>query len=233
LPESASNEIEHQEIASPIQPYEGDLADDIARIGTVERARAIIGGFSTPGKMPEFAYSIPAERCNVGAKLRNVRDSVCASCYAMKNRYLFPNVREAMERRYRSLSHSDWVPAMVLMIRAHYVWWFRWHDSGDLLSSSHLHNIVTVAQCKHWLPTREQEILQSYRSELPENLCVRLSSRMINGTAPNCWPWTSTVATSEPASGSYLCPAPDQGNVCGYCRACWDKEVTDVCYRKH
>jgi hypothetical protein len=68
-----------------------------------------------------------------------------ASCYAMKNRYRFRNVRDAMERRYHSLSHSDWVPAKALMIRAHYVWWFRWHESGDILSASHLHNIVIVA----------------------------------------------------------------------------------------
>ena len=62
----------------------------------------------------------------------------------------------------------------------------------------------------------------------PENLVVRLSAAMIDGAPPEGFPHTSTVVTSCAS-----CPAPQQNNECGTCRACWNPEVKNVSYHKH
>jgi len=38
------------------------------------------------------------------------------------------------------------------------------------------------------------------------------------------------AARKDVLKGAYDCPAPDQGNECGECRACWDPEVKNVAY---
>ena len=65
----------------------------------------IVGGLSKPSKMPGPAYNIPAWNCITGQKLVKIPGSVCSGCYAMKNRYRFTNVREAMDRRPVSYTH--------------------------------------------------------------------------------------------------------------------------------
>ena len=188
-------------------------------------AREITGGLSKPSKMPGMAYSIPAVRCLIGAKLAKKKGSVCHGCYALKGFYRMPVVRAALERRYQSLSDPQWVKAMVVLVSKHQ--WFRWHDSGDLQSVEHLRKICDT---HHWLPTREVTIVRDYleaHGPVPANLVVRVSSPMVDGP-PLPYPNTSTVV-SEGAT----CPAPQQDNKCGDCRACWNKEVKNVSYHKH
>ena len=58
----------------------------------IKQAYEIIGSLGKPSKMPGFAYGTPAELCKTGSKLRKVKGSVCADCYAMKGCYMFSNV---------------------------------------------------------------------------------------------------------------------------------------------
>ncbi len=60
---------------------------------TVKEAWAEVGGLSKPSKMPSYGYSLSAFKCKVGSKLREVLNSTCANCYALKGRYIFPNVQ--------------------------------------------------------------------------------------------------------------------------------------------
>jgi hypothetical protein len=71
--------------------------------------------------------------------------------------------------------------------------------------------------------------------ELPENLVVRVSATMIDGAPPKAWPLTSTVVShgARDAVAGHTCPAQQQGNVCGACRACWSKDVPNVAYPVH
>ncbi len=196
-----------------------------------KEAKAITGGLSAPSKMPGPAYNLPAAACITGAKLVKVPGSVCAGCYALKGRYRFTNVQQALRRRLESLDKPYWIHAMVVLIdKAPY---FRWHDSGDLQGAWHLKNIFEV--CKrtpdtmHWLPTRETGILKLMDPDIvPPNLIIRLSGHMINGKNSTFWPWTSTVSTE-----GKTCPAQDQGNQCRDCRACWDRNISNVTYPKH
>ncbi len=63
---------------------------------------------------------------------------------------------------------------------------------------------------------------------IPKNLIIRFSSHMVDQQPVGWWPWTSTVST-----GGKTCPAKDQGNECKSCRACWDRNVSNVTYPKH
>ena len=194
-------------------------------------AKKITGGLSKPSKMPGPAYNLPAWACKTGAKLRKVPGSPCYGCYAFKGRYNFSNVQLALKRRLEALESPLWVDAMVTLIKGQE--FFRWHDSGDIQSEQHLKNIFEVCkltpETKHWLPTQEREYLKDPEA-VPANLIIRLSGSKIDGPSPKAWPWTSSVVTSSEAR---TCPAPEQGNSCGSCRACWDKSTPNVAYGKH
>lgn len=211
-------------------------------------AENIVGGLSAPSKMPAYGTSLDARRCVVGTTLRKVKGSTCGDCYACKGRYTFPNVRDAMERRFVALRDPRWTAAMAYIIgkKCRKVPFFRWHDSGDLQSVSHLRNIAAVAsltpEVRHWLPTREYGIVRRYLAEygaFPPNLTVRVSAAMKDAPAPADFPLTSEVATdtgameASEARGASRCPAPTQGNNCGDCRNCWDPEVRIVTYFAH
>ena len=196
-----------------------------------KEAKKITGGLSEPSKMPGYAHNLPAWKCITGVKLQAVKGSVCAGCYAMKGRYRFRNVREALDRRLQALEHPLWDEAMTTLIKGQD--WFRWHDSGDIQSLKHLKNIFEVCkqtpETKHWMPTREVKFLKDIDpATVPTNLIIRISSHMIDQGPVKHWPWTSTVVTS-----GRTCPAPEQGNQCQDCRACWDRSTPNVAYGKH
>ena len=196
-----------------------------------KQAKEITGGLSKPSKMPGPAFNLPAARCITGAKLVKVPGSVCHGCYALKGRYRFPNVQNALERRRQALTSPQWVEAMTVLVTGHE--FFRWHDSGDLQSLEHLQKIFEVCRrtpnTRHWLPTREAQILKQVRpEEVPENLIIRFSSHMIDQGPVTAWPWTSTVVTKDKT-----CPAAEQDNTCGSCRACWSRDVKNIAYGKH
>jgi hypothetical protein len=205
-------------------------------------AKEITGGLSKPSKMPGFAYSIPAQACNVGSRLRSVQGSICSKCYALKGRYVFGNVKKALQRRLASLVHSEWVDAMVFQINQTGINVFRWHDSGDIQNLEHLERIAQVCRLtpnvRHWLPTREYALVTAYKEKhgaFPDNLNIRLSAYMVDGPLPdgaaNRLGVTMSGVTSDPKKVS--CPAYNQGGVCGSCRACWDKNQAVVFYPKH
>ena len=196
-----------------------------------KEARKITGGLSAPNKMPGPSVNLPAWNCKTGVKLQAVKGSVCAGCYAMKGRYRFRNVREAMDRRLQALENPPWVEAMVTLITGEP--WFRWHDSGDIQSLEHLENIFRVCrktpETQHWMPTREAQFIKRLKvNQVPRNLIIRMSSHMIDQGPVSFWPWTSTVVTSGKS-----CPAQEQGNQCKNCRACWDRSVKNIAYPKH
>ena len=200
-----------------------------------KEARQITGGLSAPSKMPGPAYNLPATECITGAKLVKVPGSVCAGCYALKGRYRFTNVRLALARRMQSLKHPQWVQAMTVLIKGEK--YFRWHDSGDLQSVTHLKNIFEVCKATpetwHWMPTREAQLLKLMDPDvIPKNLIIRMSSHMIDQKPVSFWPWTSTVSTGLAQPG-HRCPAQNQNNQCRDCRACWDRKVSNVTYPKH
>lgn len=229
---------------------------------TLREAHEIAGTLSFPSKMPGTSYGLPATACKAGARLANIKGSVCATCYALKDFYTLPNVERAQRRRLTSVAHPRWVDAMVcLLLHTHAsplipvdrgvvgiragqrrgfneAGWHRWHDSGDIQSVEHLAKIVEVCRrtprIKHWLPTREARMVREFlaSNSVPKNLVIRMSATMVDGPLPS-FATTSGVHTTAPADGAYRCPAPTQGHKCGSCRACWSLSVAAVSYEAH
>jgi len=196
-----------------------------------KEAALITGGLSAPNKMPGPSINLPAVACITGAKLVNVKGSTCSGCYALKGRYRFQNVKDAMQRRLNKLHDPRWIEAMVTLVTGQPV--FRWHDSGDLQSVQHLKNIFEVCKrtpgTSHWLPTREARFISLMDPDVvPKNLIIRLSGHKINKPAAGFWRWTSTVVTAGKS-----CPAKEQGNQCLDCRACWDRSTPNIAYGLH
>jgi hypothetical protein len=196
---------------------------------------------SQPSKMPCQGWSVPALACKTGSKLAQVEGSVCHGCYALKGFYRMPNVQRTLQARLALMESPKWVPAMIAKIRdTEKSGFFRWFDSGDLQSLKTLKAIVRIAialpEIRFWLPTKEYGIVSEYVElfgSFPPNLTVRLSAYMVDKAGPNSLAEGLGVTTSEVSSTSGTCPAPTQGNKCGDCRACWNKDVQTVVYRLH
>jgi len=203
---------------------------------------------SFPSKMPCASIGLPAlEACVTGKRLAQVPGSVCAGCYATKGNYRFLNVKEpramnlAITRKAlrTAKGRAAWVATMASLIKASGFANFRWHDSGDLLSSDHLEMICQVAEATpsvdHWLPTREYKMVQdvAFDRTLPGNLTVRLSAHMVGRTLE---PANAFPSSSVDAGVGWQCPAthsPKHAGKCLDCRACWDRKVGNVDYSKH
>ena len=208
----------------------------------VKEAKKITGSMTRTKKMPGLSYSLPAWECITGKKLRKIKNSVCAGCYALKGNYTrYPAIKAAQYYRLATLMEPDWIPAMVTQIKRQK--FFRWHDAGDIQSAKHLTNIFEVCKqtpaTRHWLPTREAKFLKFIDPDIiPANLVIRISSHMIDQGPVKSWPWTSTVQSPGAMRSSHVqdsrqCPAKDQGNQCLDCRSCWNREVPNVTYPKH
>lgn len=196
-----------------------------------KEAWALVGGLSKPSKMPGWAIGLPAAECKTGKKLVDVENSVCSGCYANKGCYVFAVVQAAQYRRLAAIKNPYWVDAMTTLINSKKAGEFRWHDSGDVQDLEHLQKIFEVCRLtpskRHWMPTREAWI-KDHLSSCPDNLVIRFSSPMVDQPPVDSWPNTSTVSTK-----SRTCPAPDQDNACGSCRACWDPKIWNITYAKH
>jgi hypothetical protein len=105
-----------------------------------------VGGLSKPSKMPGHGYSLPAKECKTGAKLRKIEGSTCSGCYAMKGRYSFGMVQDALYRRLDAIRKPLWAEVMAEILTRKGETWFRWHDSGDLQDAEHLELIIEVCR---------------------------------------------------------------------------------------
>ena len=217
---------------------------------TLVQAREVASISTRNSKMPGSTFAQDSFACKVGSRLAQIKGSVCESCYARRIQKMRPSVNKGWTRNFESARHwlavnpAQWVKACVFQI-SHAAnksgeAFHRWFDSGDLDSVEQLAAIVRVAELTpdiaHWLPTREVGIVLAYQRQggvIPGNLVLRVSSPMVGDKPLSAFPNTSTVHRKGQVFHGHQCPAPDQGNSCGACRACWNPEVDNVSYRKH
>ena len=206
-----------------------------------------VGGLGLPSKMPGFAYGISAENCKLGAVLAQQAGTVCSGCYALKANYRYPSVKASHAKREITLQNLDnWALNMAQLLAAvgeqipTHDWYFRFHDSGDLQSWEHLEAITFVARrnplWRFWLPTREVGIVKQFLDnggQIPQNLVVRISAIKLGGEAPKSAERLGCPTSTVGAGTGYKCPARQQNNSCGDCRACWEIGVENIDYTKH
>ena len=90
---------------------------------------------------------------------------------------MFPNVQKALRKRKSVIYKAEWVPMMTDLIRIkERKGFFRWHDSGDIQSLTHLKKIAQIARnlpdIVFWLPTREHAFVRQYMEQygaFPDN----------------------------------------------------------------
>jgi len=189
-------------------------------------------------KMPGSTFAICAFACVTGSKLAKVKGSVCEQCNMRRLQKIRPSVDQGYKTnlfKWQVSNTSNWIAAMVFQIKRYAAdGYHRWFDSGDLQSMEMLLGIAETArqtpEVKHWLPTKEYSIYTKYlkTNTLPTNLIVRVSAAMIDGKPSKAFQNTSTVHRNNEPLG-FECKG---GNTCGPCRACWDKKVENVSYRK-
>lgn len=230
-----------------------DLVAKCEKITTIGEAKEIIGDFSTASKMPCWSYSIPAEYCHTGTKLRGIKDSICSDCYACDNGHKsgwFTKDRVLQPMTHRLLQvlfNPRWTEAMIFLFQ-HYKWeFFRWHVDGDIQDDLHFERLCKIAdsvpETKFWLPTQEWDIIINYWNKMGQiplkklhpNLIIRLSARMKDGHAPIWLAWRLGVATSRTSRKitDVDCPAHEHGDTCGDCRNCWNYDKMSVTYSFH
>jgi len=217
------------------------------RFNSLKEAEASVGGLSAPSKMPSYAWSISAKRCDMGSKLAKIEGSVCNKCYALKGRYMFGNTQDALERRYNAWSNDrdTWTNAMIYIMnnKKHIIntGHFRWFDSGDIQGTAMLSDINTVAwsspNIRFWLPTKEYKLVKEYtqNNDIAPNLIIRVSNPNVNSNTLKGYDHISSVYSKDMLENSdgYICPSSKQGNQCGECRACWSDKINEVSYIAH
>jgi hypothetical protein len=215
-------------------------------MATLKEVTDRVGSLTATSKLSIPSYSLPAEECNVGARLAQVEGSTCSGCYVLQSNSSysrFPAVKPAQYKRLESIKRADWVTSMIELITRKVRTenpYFRWHDSGDIQDLEHLRKIARVCEgtphITHWLPTREYRVVNLYRKiygDFPENLTVRLSAHMNNAAPPTTDLPTSTVTTDGTITGVECHATTDESSECGDCRACWSPHVENVTYHKH
>lgn len=211
---------------------------------TYELAVEIAGHLSYPSKMPCPSWGIDPKHCKTGAKLRKQKGTTCSICYACRGHYNYPRVRQRQQERLEGITHYLWVDAMIVLIRTVACSHFRWFDSGDLQDEIHLLKIMLIArrlpEVKFWLPTQEHRLVDQFLHEIPDNLTIRLTNVVIDPTHE----LRTTLPVAEVHTclkeawkfmdfGGHSCPADGEGEKkCGDCRACWDKTIPKVIYRR-
>lgn len=208
---------------------------------TIQDAENIVGGLSQPSKMPCLSFGISAKTCKTGSKLAKIENSVCSCCYALKGFYTYPSVKMAHQKRLKGIRNKFWAEAMALLIKSNSSnLFFRFFDSGDIVSYAFFEKIIKLVRLlpdfKFWLPTKEYSIISRWvkiNGKLPENLTVRLSGYMVDEKGPEIIANKLGCVVSEVRTNNWDCPSSTQGGKCLTCRACWDKSVPVVSYKKH
>ena len=217
------------------------------RFNSLKEAEASVGGLSAPSKMPSYAWSISAKRCDMGSKLAKIEGSVCNKCYAVKGRYMFPMVQNALEKRYEKWAEDrdKWTNAMIYIMntKKHIIKTgvFRWFDSGDIQGGAMLSDINTIAwsspNIRFWLPTKEYKLVKNYKlnNDIAPNLIIRVSNPNVNTNTLKGHDYISSVYSKDMLENSdgYICPSSKQDNQCKDCRACWSDKISEVSYIAH
>jgi len=214
---------------------------------------------SRPSKMPGYAFGTTAgDTCPAAKKtLRDYgKSAVCASCYACRGNYTFPNVRAAYQRRGAFLQYSiredsgeSAIKVLSYLIGRATVDAepiFRVSDSGDLFRPEVANVWSRVADnlpgVSFWIPTREylRPIMLPHLRKLNarRNVVVRPSAAVIGQGAPDVpglSAGTAVIGGDVPA-GHYACPATQPGNPSSCdgnaCRACWNSTAR-IAYTFH
>jgi len=193
---------------------------------------------SSTSKLGVKSISLDAKKCKTGSKLAKKSGTVCNGCYALKGCYVFPVVKDAMQRRLDFFNSPNFISIMVWLLQSQRKKFFRWFDSGDIQNVFMGLNILEVCKLtpdiKHWIPTKEYKFWRQVLKieKLPNNVVLRISSPNIDQEPLKGFNNTSTVHENKKAFG-LECIAYKQDGKCLDCKACYDPKIKNISYPKH
>ena len=193
---------------------------------------------SSTSKLGVKSISLDAKKCRTGSKLAKKSGTVCNGCYALKGCYVFPVVKDAMQRRLDFFNSPNFISIMVWLLQSQRKKFFRWFDSGDIQNVFMGLNILEICKLtpdiKHWIPTKEYKFWRQVLKieKLPDNVVLRISSPNIDQEPLKGFNNTSTVHENKKAFG-LECIAYKQEGKCLDCKACYDPKIKNISYPKH
>jgi len=193
---------------------------------------------SSTSKLGVKSISLDAKKCRTGSKLAKKSGTVCNGCYALKGCYVFPVVKDAMQRRLDFFNSPNFISIMVWLLQSQRKKFFRWFDSGDIQNVFMGLNILEICKLtpdiKHWIPTKEYKFWRQVLKieKLPDNVVLRISSPNIDQEPLKGFNNTSTVHENKKAFG-LECIAYKQDGKCLDCKACYDPKIKNISYPKH
>ena len=135
---------------------------------------SISKGNSKLGAIPSVSLP-PITTCATGCKCAN-------KCYAAKLCRIYKNVRQAYDRNLEILTTDTSAYFQQVNDYCKTIRFFRWHVSGDIISSAYLINMVSVAEnnphCKFLAFTKRYDLVNLHIEtfgQLPENLQILFS----------------------------------------------------------
>lgn len=195
---------------------------------------------SKTSKLGTPSWSLQAiETCPGSIAIDGNLEKVCASCYATQGMYHFPAVKAVRAANKEDWKREDFVSDFVKALSKHTH--MRWFDSGDLYDLKLANKIYQIMQQSpstlFWLPTRMGKfnkfsaILQGMQ-DLP-NVMVRFSSSEIDGTYVKGIHGSCVIPSKDTITDAFICNAPENGGICGDCRACYSKDIPVIAYIGH
>jgi hypothetical protein len=154
------------------------------------------------------------------------------ACYARRNNFLLPNVKEAAKRRYQASKRKDFVEKMLEELEKVQPEFFRWHSSGDCYSKEYIEKIIEIVKnipdTLFRTTTRRRDLKTPLRklARLP-NMIVR-ESLDTEFTKPTMGLPVAAISSLPIAEGMIECP--NDCDACGhYCR----QDPCDMCFDEH
>lgn len=104
-----------------------------------------------------FHFDVPAKRTCPG------RSSLCTQhCYALRKRFLFPQVIERLEWNYTQSKRNDFADRMVDELYRKGVLLMRWHCAGDVYSPAYARKMLEIigrsSHTTFWFYTRSWRV---------------------------------------------------------------------------
>jgi len=195
---------------------------------------SISKGNSKMGSIP--SVSLPPVKCCPNCK------SCCKDCYALKLTRIYKTFRESLERNYNILrddpvSYFEQVKTAARLSR-----FFRWHISGDIISTNYLDNMVKMARelkgTQFLAFTKSYEIVNEYfeHHRKPSNLQVIFSLPFDGETIdnPHNLPTAAVIFKGQELDPTYKVCGGNCTECAGQGVGCWNlKKGETVAFYKH
>ena len=221
----------------------------------VKEAQPIIRAAPGNTKMNCGCWGLPTSTCSKHHP--EDPNSTCniKNCYAQRNQYVFPNVKEAQRLRFLNSERNDFTLALTTILNRHK--YFRFFDSGDFHNYTLMRKILRACELAPFtqvhIPSKQYKRIEHYKMfwPIPDNVVIRagmweidvdtdkaikFNNRFKNIAIVSKKAWTHPYIIGD--TEAHVCPAA-RDNPTGQkqciidCDWCWHRENKVVVFPWH